>query len=169
MNTNDIFIHLKSHLLKKGLTTYLLSWGYAPQSISKEGIANIKNSQDSFNRILIGDEDLYLSGMDITSNFSTMIFKNCDSNLLAEELMKAGLKGSCNFDVTPGQFNQGLRSILQGDTYFQPSNNPNRLHNNNIVKKSGLTVLSDLTSREREVLRYIANEHTNKKLLRYFS
>ncbi len=161
MNTTNIFIHLKSHLLKKGLTTYLLSWGYAPQSISKEGILNIKNSQNSFSKILICDEELFLSGIDLTEHYRTLIFKEFNSDLSSHELKEAGIKGCCYFDITPGQFNQGLRSLLQGDTFFQPDND---LHRKPVVKKTGLTVLSDLTTREREVLRYIANEHTNKEI-----
>jgi len=162
MNTNDIFIHLKSLLFKKGLTTYLLSWGYAPQSISKDAILNFSTIEEGCKKpILICDEDLFNSGLDLTTNFEALIFANSDSNLTSMELKDANIKGLCFFDITPGHFNQGLKALLQGDTFYQTSTQSQL---KSIPKKSGLTVLSNLTSREREVLRYIANEHTNKEI-----
>ncbi len=163
MNTNDIFINLKSLLFKKGLTTYLLSWGYAPQGITKDAIAKGKNCDFSKKPMLIGDEDLFNSGIDLTSEFHTLIFKSFDSDLNVSELRNSGIKGICYFDITPGHFNQGLKALMQGNTFFQPANVGDSQAKTRHTK-SGLTVLSNLTTREREVLRYIANEHTNKEI-----
>jgi len=163
MNTNEIYIHLKSLLFKKGLTTYLLSWGFAPQAISKEAIANSDFSQRKELPILICDENIFNSNIDLGSNFRTLVFKKNVADITSKDLIDSGIKGICYFDITPGNFNQAVRALQNGETFIQSTNTLN-FEVRSVQKKSELTVLSNLTSREKEVLRYIANEHTNKEI-----
>jgi DNA-binding NarL/FixJ family response regulator len=84
--------------------------------------------------------------------------------------LRAGADGYLLKDATHEELQVAIRSVLSGKTYLSPDVSGDVVQRYlNASSSSEKTALQKLTHRERQVLRLIAEGHTNKYIAEYFT
>lgn len=110
-----------------------------------------------------------LSGVDILRKIGkqlkhtrVLVFSAYESPALVREMLEAGAHGFVEKTAGLGEFKKGIEMVSRGGTYFGPG--VAALLRTVVASNSATSGIESLTTREREILKLVAESHSTRKI-----